>query len=98
MNAGSFWPLVVFSMIRKREMPIRKNKAIHTGANNGDGGAKDGFFKLAYHPEIFGAVNREPTIPAIWHKMTAPKSFRVLTMTTSCEWEDDPGRPCFSGS
>ena len=49
-----------------KDIPIRVNKKIHTGAKTQFGGLKKGFWRAAYHPGIEGEVNIEPITPAIW--------------------------------
>jgi len=50
--------------IRKREIPIKRNKVIQTGENTQLGGLKDGFSRAAYQVGIAGEVNNDPIKPA----------------------------------
>lgn len=51
---------------RKADIPMRKNRVIHTGPINQPGGVKDGFLRVAYQVGIDGVVKTEPITPAIW--------------------------------
>ena len=67
-----------FDQTMYKEIPIRKNKIIQTGAKSQFGGAMLGFVKLAYHSGIARIVKKEPIAPAIWHIKTEIKSFEAL--------------------
>ncbi len=49
---------------RNKAMPIRMNKAVHTGANTQFGGLKEGFSILAYQLPGPVIVKKEPIKPA----------------------------------
>jgi hypothetical protein len=50
--------------IRKRDIPMRMKRVVHTGPKTQLGGLKDGFCMEAYQVGIEGVVNREPANPA----------------------------------
>jgi len=54
----------VFSHRRKREIPMRTNRLIHTGEKTQLGGVKDGLAREAYQTGMEGVVNSDPTNPA----------------------------------
>ena len=48
----------------KSAMPIRIKSVVHTGPKTHAGGAKDGFWSVAYHVGIASIVKTEPIAPA----------------------------------
>ena len=57
--------LIPFRQIRKAEIPIRTYRRNHTGANNHDGGVKEGLSKSVYQLLTESLVKMEPTKPAL---------------------------------
>ncbi len=53
--------------IKNNDIPIKKYKAVQTGANSQLGGLKVGFSRVAYQVSIEDDVNMEPIIPAPRH-------------------------------
>ena len=70
------FPLLV--QIKYNEIPINRNKNIHTGANNQFGGLKLGFTKVGYQVDIETMLNKDPIPPANWQITNAIISFRMF--------------------
>lgn len=59
--------IAVFAFLihtRYNEIPISRNKVIHTGENNQPGGLNETLFNVEYQVDIEEAVNIEPITPA----------------------------------
>jgi hypothetical protein len=55
---------------RNIENPMVKYKKIQTGPKTEFGGEKNGFSRPAYQVDTDCLVNKDPTIPAPWHRST----------------------------
>ena len=66
MQDRTFLSFIPSIKTKYKEIPIRVNKKIQTGAKTQFGGLKNGFWRVAYHPGIEGEVNIDPITPAIW--------------------------------
>jgi hypothetical protein len=58
--------LIPLFQTKYKEIPIKKYKIIHTGANNQLGGLKNGLFKVKYHVDTEETVKNDPIKPANW--------------------------------
>jgi hypothetical protein len=50
---------------KNADIPIRVYSKSQTGAKIQPGGVNEGFCKVAYQVGTFGAVNKEPIMPAL---------------------------------
>jgi len=69
---------LVFCPLRQNinsETPISKYNIIHTGAKTESGGLKNGLFMFIYHVSTDCLVNKDPTMPATWHRTMLIISF-----------------------
>lgn len=62
--SASLFFLYPFIQTRYSDKPIKKYNVIHTGANNHEGGVKNGFSSIAYHVPTDSDVAIDPIMPA----------------------------------